>query len=396
MTKNEKEIIRIKYMENEKKETKQTTEELTSEIYEEIKKENEDEGKTKEAIKQCIFKLREIIDETDEEKNPIMFGIELEYAGYDTDVRSSLIEERKNDSSVNGDGLEINLKPVLRTEDNIKKFRNKAEKMMLSAIQNDCQVDYSAGMHIHMSSNSISDFDGEIIDDIFEDVSRMPHLDKDTTKRVVHITEDKEVEEVTESYILNEIDDDYIDQYKKITGRETLELKENAILTIKEKERLEWMRFLYLTSEREGFEPYGLNADGTQGYTLHHTIELRCWRTTLDFRKLTARVTIASFWLYYVLRMTRLAEEGFIDWENINIWEELNKKENEKVKDAYEYLVFNCDNYLEVGGHTLDELYTLLKTNKQMKEEINRRSKMIKESLFNFYPKAVKELFKNV
>ena len=350
-------------------------------------------------IKTCIKEIKEIEEDTDRTKNEIMFGIELEFEGYDTDVRSSLIEDKKDDGSVKGDGLEINLYPVLMNKTDIDEFKKKAEKMMLSAIKNSCKVGPSAGMHIHLSSDTINQREGRIIEEVFVKVFCNSEMDKfwDDTKEKKYIYDDYENEyiDVTDEDPENIeiLENDYDGSVIEVKGKELLRTKNEDLMSDKIKMNLEWIKFLYSVCERDGFEEYGICRDGTRGYTDHETVELRAWRTTLDYRKLTARAKIAAFWIYNVCKNKRLIEHGFITEKTVDIWEDLQK--DKEALDAYKYLAFNCDNKYNIG-YTREELEKKLYTEKEIANAITDRSKLIKKSLFCYPETQVKELFKNV
>ena len=255
MQKTQKEIIYERYIGNRHL----TEDQLTYALL------NDPEIKLHEdMIKTCIKEIKEIEEDTDRLKNEIMFGIELEFEGYDTDVRSSLIEAKKGDGSVRGDGLEINLYPVLMNKPDMDEFKKKAERMMLSAINNNCEVGSSAGMHIHLSSNTINPREGRIVEKVFNKVFCNSEMNKfwDNTDEKKYIYDDDEYEyiDVTDEDAdkIEAMEDDYETCVLKVSGKELLKTKNEDLMYDDLKMSLEWMKFLYSVCERDGFEEYGV------------------------------------------------------------------------------------------------------------------------------------------
>lgn len=307
-----------------------------------------------EEAKEYWREIKQIDTDFNREKTIPTFGIELEYGGYDTSVTSELIEDTKDDGSVQGDGLEINLFPVKNTEENIKEFKAKAKKMMERAEEGNCIVHPSAGMHVHVSSTSLGWQEGTnivaITRNIFEREEFTGIKWDDSESRYVYKDEyEDEYTYVDKEEYERMINEGYDDEYLmiRIDGKARLKIKNENEIDEKYKKQFEWIKFLYSISEREGFEGYGLGRDITRGYTGHRTIELRVWRTTLDYRKLTARATIAMFWIYFVNKHIRLIHKGYKKYKDVDIWEEL--KKDEKAYDAYKYLAFCYTNHHDVG-----------------------------------------------
>lgn len=377
-------------------------------IAEKIKNDEEELAKIRETITDDIIlqkitkSIRDIeyIDMDFDHKiedNYTKVGIELEYEGCDLDPDGlddkfgTIIETVKEDGSVRGDGMEINLKPVKIGDISKAAFRNKLENMMVKAADDGCKVGWSAGMHVHVSSNALNEQQGRTIYELFRSV----FADDNTT--IVWKTDNRYYDEEeddygNEIYTEREEDEEFFGVKRKISARTRLKIEKT--LTDEARVKADWLQFLYSTSEREGFEPYGLAFDGTRGYTSHGTIEIRVWRTTLDFRKVIARAKIATFWVNHVCRNIKLLEDGYIEWKDINIWEDL-KNDNEML-DAYKYLAFNCDNQFHDVGLEEDELIEKLEAHTAFARGIKERSLLIKKSLTSYPECAVKELFKRI
>lgn len=348
--------------------------------------------------------IKEIDTDFDKEKTIQRFGIELEFAGCDTYVNSELIEDHKEDGSVNGDGLEINLHPIRNTEEEVNTFKEKAKKMMLSALEGSCEVDYSAGMHVHVSSPSLGSQEGANIQSIARNIFKKydefgVKWDDSEARHYVYDNDDNEYIELTKETYENmktegyDDEDEYGREITNVEGITQLKIKNEDKLNEKYKKQFEWVKFLYSTSEREGFENYGLFCDMTRGFTSHRTIELRVWRTTLDYRKLTARATIAMFWIYFVNKHIRLIHKGYEKYKDVNIWDEL--RLNKKAYDAYKYLAFCYSNKHNIG-YTEEELIQKTATSRYEAKAIKEITEIQEKEFYSVFYKDAKKIIKNV
>lgn len=391
MKKTLKQKIYELYKENERKYTEEDLERLM-----------ERAGREKTEIEEAKEYWREIKQiETDfnREKTIPMFGIELEYGGYDTSVTSELIEDTKDDGSVQGDGLEINLFPVKNTEENIKEFKAKAKKMMERAEEGNCMVHPSAGMHVHVSSTSLGGQEGTNIVTITKNIFEREEVtgikwDDSESKYVYKDQYEDEYCYVDKEEYERMINEGYDDEYLmiRIDGKARLKIKNENEIEEKYKKQFEWIKFLCSTSEREGFEEYGLGRDITRGYTGHRTIELRVWRTTLDYRKLTARATIAMFWIYFVNKHIRLIHKGYEKYKDVDIWEEL--KKDTKAYDAYQYLAFCYTNHHDIG-YTEQELIDKLDMTSYSAKAIKELSRIENYLQFDLIYKEANDTINN-
>lgn len=311
------------------------------------------------------------------------FGIELEYAGRNTycNERHDLTETVKYDGSVAGDGREWNLKPKRLCDIRSDNYKKSLESWMCSAVANNCEMHVSAGNHIHFGADDMQE------NDEWDEWDDRPMYDSEIMSwvgaAVGHVFDnvfggtlfDKEGNPMP-----------WTDKIKA--------LKDASDSDVQKKKCMEAIRFLYSVSNRHGTEDYGLGRDGTRGYTRHGTVEIRAFKTTTDYRSIIARTIISNFFMNWCTK-TRLAIEGFIDWEEVpSIWEWLNETNNMNVKNMYSYLAFHCHNKHAVG-HTKEELMEKLQISKQYATAIKRRSSMIAKSLINNSPeKRAKELFK--
>lgn len=296
------------------------------------------------------------------------FGTELEYGGrgeyVDREKYSDIIQDEKTDGSVSGSGREYNLKPepIWKSWTQKSTTKQKYENFMKeNANKLKCTEHVTAGEHIHYSYPGICGEDGSIITATMNELMTMlPYEARRFQKNI------------------NEYE--YIKGYIK-----DYEEERNAITKIRKLNSLERIRklyeayqALYSTSNRTGFEPYGLARDVTRGYTCHGTIEIRCWRTTLDYRMVFCRANIGWQWLKWMIKKETLNKKGFIDWEEESFWKEINKTEN--TSSAYKYLAFNIRNKHKVGL-TETELVERLNETKAFAKAIKARSNMFMKQL---------------
>lgn len=313
--------------------------------------------------------LETFMDEKNEETK-MMFGIELEYGGYDNRLQvkpDDIIETVKTDGSVAGDGREYNLCPREYETISNGTFAKEIETFMYRAANHNCTESATAGNHIHYSYNG-KDMpgNGERIHEIM---------------RVVRNA-------FSYQYIYSELN-------QKIECNTNIE--QGKIITPRIKAYHDAIQWLYSISNRSGHEDYGLGGDYTRGYTRHGTIELRCWRTTLDYRSVIARVIVGWFFIKWALA-TEQAEQGKleneVDWNELNIWNQMAK--DEKVKNAYTYLAFHFNNKHWIGLKE-DDLCAKLNTTVQMARAIKNRTRLYQKSLIQQNPEArTKELFKKI
>ena len=161
---------------------------------------------------------------------------------------------------------------------------------------------------------------------------------------------------------------------------------------LKKKKLYEAFQWLYSISNRTGREHYGLGRDVTRGYTRHGTIELRAWRTTLDYRSVCARVKLGWYFIKWLITTMELDDINHIDWEEESIWTNMNPE----IKNAYMYLAFHYDNKHYVGLSET-ELIAKLDTTKLVAKAIKQRSKMFKKQREEGNPeKEAKRIFETI
>lgn len=312
--------------------------------------------------------LETFMDEKNQETN-MMFGIELEYGGYNNQLQikpDDIIETVKTDGSVAGDGREYNLNPRKYETITSGSFAKEIESFMFRAANHNCTESGTAGNHIHYSYKDINMNDGDRIHDVM-------------------------------SIVRNNFGYSYV--YKQLNKK--IEVNSDPtkgdIMTPRVKAYHDAIQWLYSVSNRSGHEDYGLGSDYTRGYTCHGTIELRCWRTTLDYRSVIARVIVGWFFIKWALATEqkenpRLEEE--VDWNELDIWKQMEK--DEKVKNAYTYLAFHFNNKHWIGLKE-DDLCEKLNVTVQMARAIRNRTRLYQKSLIQNNPEArTKDLFKKI
>lgn len=312
--------------------------------------------------------LETFMDENNQETN-MMFGIELEYGGYNNRLivrEDDIIETVKTDGSVSGDGREYNLLPQYYKKITDGTFAKDIESFMLRAANHHCTESATAGNHIHYSYKDIVPEDGDRIHEI-----------------------------------MNTVRSAFNYQYVYKNLKEKIETNDNItqgkIITPHIKAYHDAIQWLYSVSNRSGHEDYGLGTDYTRGYTRHGTIELRCWRTTLDYRSVIARVIVGWFFIKWALATEKEESgklENEVDWNELDIWKQMEK--DEKVKNAYTYLAFHFNNKHYIGLEE-DKLCEKLNVTAQMARAIKNRTRLYQKSLIQHNPEArTKELFKKV
>lgn len=319
------------------------------------------------------------------EINNWMFGIELEYGGYNNwisfrDDPDTLIETIKHDGSVAGDGTEYNLKPIsFKSLKENKKLIKELESFCFRVANKNCTLSKTAGMHIHFSWDKEFDTDeGRLMGRILS-----------TTANELFWTYRNKYTERGLSQIVRELPE-------MIKWKEPGDELEKWDLTRAQK-LYDAFQFIYSVSNRDGTEMYGLGTGYTRGYSSHKTLELRCWRTTHDFREIIARIFIARFFLQYILRIGLYKEnELYEEIENMeSIWSMLNKQP--KLKAMYEYLAYNIHNKHKMGL-PLHVLMTKLGTLEVgYVNEIKRRSDLYNKALIKqTNGKKAKEVFETI
>lgn len=314
--------------------------------------------------------------------NNMKWGTELEFGGrgdflpmsnYD-----SIIQEEKHDGSVSGSGREYNFIPFeyyhLRNVSTRKSFEN----FMKDAInKTNCTDSSSAGEHIHYSYDGICRAHGEDIQDAINEicmkVSGYATLFEEMPHNIKYFNDQKD---------LAEKEQDLIMQYAKY---------EDLQRDVKIYDAFRW---LYSISNRTGNENYGLRRDVTRGFTFHRTIELRAWRTTLDYRSVFARVVVGWYWLTWMIEKAELNKLDFVDWHHEDIWQYT--RENEYLAGMYKYLAFHNNNKHQVG---LDEQELILKLNvtKAFANAVKARSRMFAKQLkINSPEEQAKKLFNKI
>ena len=338
--------------------------------------------------------IEEIIASTSQDGKEInnwKFGIELEYGGYNNKLdydpaqEDEIIETIKTDGSVAGDGTEYNLKPLsFETLKSSKKLIKALESFCYRAANKRCTISNTAGMHIHFS------WDKEFDTPMGAKLGRILFASSDeifTTTFNQFLKESRGYP----SLLLN-------NPVESFDWKEPNETYKKWFIE-KAKLLYEAFQFIYSVSNRDGTEHYGLGTGYTRGYSHHKTLELRCWRTSYDFREIVARVFIARFFLQYILRLGLYTENELYDEiENMEtIWEMINKEENAKLKSMYEYLAYNCRNKHKMGL-PLHMLMAKLGTMQvSYPAEIKRRSDIYNKALTkNTSAKKAKETFETI
>lgn len=310
-------------------------------------------------------KLQSLLDEIHSEKK---IGIELEYGGVGTYCNSSheLVETIKRDGSVSGDGREFNLKPELMRRINSKEYRTSLESFMHTACNHNCTDSATAGNHVHIS---------------------LAHFGEDTEALLsfgVASTFRRAMGD-----IIQNTNGDMINIFYRTYTKDEAHVETPA----QTKRSYEAIQFLYSVSNRTGNEHYGLGYDGTRSFTRHQTTEIRCFRTSLDYRSIIARIKIAVFFVEWASRANLLTDRGYTTWEEVpSIWSDLFK--NKEAYDMYTYLAFHCSNRHNVGLSE-ERLIQKLSVTKQFARAIKARSRMIQKALKKTTPEnKAKELFK--
>ncbi len=317
----------------------------------------------------CYENMKNKFEQTGNEDGEAKFGTELEYGGrgsfVDPEKYSDIIQDEKTDGSVSGSGREYNLKPELiwkswtTRSDTKTKYEN---FMKENANKLKCTEHASAGEHIHYSYPGICGEDGSVLTGtINELVNFLPYEMSRRWNR-----------NINECEYIKRITKEYKEERSAITKIKKLNTLERA------KKLYEAYQALYSTSNRSGCESYGLARDVTRGYTCHNTIELRCWRTTLDYRMVFCRALIGWEWLKWIIKKEWLNKQGFIDWEEESFWKEINK--TQRALTAYKYLAFNIRNKHRVGLSE-NELIEKLNETKQFAKAMKIRSNMFMKQL---------------
>lgn len=314
-----------------------------------------------EKIKENFMLYANQITEVKSKFNCMKFGTELEYGGRGDTYDCGIVETIKDDGSVSGDGREYNLVPqemfALSKGSN---FHDELEAFMkTNANKMHCTEHPSAGEHIHYSYEEIQPHDGALIENAINDIMN-------TTSGIY------DFKNPITSYRNFEM------RVKRVDGIEPYISK---LYSMNENSRLEKLyeafQLLYSTSNRSGGENYGLGRNVTRGYTRHGTIEIRCWRTTLDYRSVLCRVRVGWNWLKWMIEKLTLHERGYIDWELESIISIL--KDNWTMRD-FQYLAFHTNNRHMVGWKE-DEIIERLNLTKGYARAIKKRSDLYKKQL---------------
>lgn len=330
---------------------------------------------------QTVF---DIEDGWDKQIENLKFGIELEYGGYDNEVSrtgletaegNNLIETIKDDCSVAGDGTEYNWSPMLYT--NINANKKAMEAFMFKCANKRCTESVTAGNHVHMSAPNLTQIVGDYVQNTMRDILNRCGWDYRTMRKPVEETRYLE-------YCKSKINTEAPQEEQDKAFQETLKTRACYLA-------IQW---LYSTSNRQGNECYGIGNDYSRGYTRHGTIELRVWRTTLDYRSVISRVRVAWMYVKWLASRIQLDEKGYIDWGKESIWDFVAKPENSDAYNAFKYLAFNTNNKHRCGLSEID-LETRLNVTHQCALAIKERSRLIKDSLkINSNRSKAKELFK--
>lgn len=381
------------------------TEYMTEDKLYEMTKLHITEELTKEDFVEHIKKIKEIEFSLSDDNN-WAFGTELEFGGrnnrlsYDPDDEEDLIQTIKNDGSVSGDGTEYNLKPIYFKDLDDK--RAKLESLCYRMAKKNCEIVPSAGEHIHYSWDGLEPYMGGIFklacDNSYNRTQvwiQNEYKDEDSKKYLSFEINGWSGKGYRYENAVSTLQTSYEDRRKRRTNydeyfkdKEETEVKSKTLYIMKT------MQLLYSTSNRSGTESYGLGGDGTRGYTQHRTIEIRCWRTTNDYRSIIARAKIGRFVLQNLIRCGALEKEGYITYANEDIWAEL--RDNKDVLKAFKYLAFHYNNKHNCGLSE-DDLEKQTLTTHREALAIKQRSKMIQLSLRQGSPEEkAKELFKEI
>ena len=341
-------------------------------IIEALKNETECNEKIIEEIEKKWATYQEDIAEVTN-FNHIKFGTELEYGGRggwtNMETYENIIQDEKSDGSVSGSGREYNLKPFDLNNVNTK-IKQEIEKFMKEIInKHNCTEHISAGEHIHYSADELGPRHGRIIQDTINELQTRYGL-YDWSRYFRKDPKESQHIKMLETQIGNERD---------ILRKDAYEQDKERQIKI-----YEAYQFLYSVSNRAGTESYGLGRDCTRGYTCHRTIELRVWRTTLDFRAVFARATIGWFWLQWMIEKETLNTRGYIDWKMESIWTKLQEKPSYAQKSInlikYMYLAFHVKNQHRVGL-SKEDLIIKLGCTKATAAAIKARSNMFAKQL---------------
>lgn len=315
-------------------------------------------GITEEEIQQYKNEVETIIKKCDGTNWTL--GTELEYGGYDNRLsydgndEENIIETIKHDCSVSGDGTEYNLKPVTEEEFNSPEYKKKLESFCFRAVNKDCRIVKSAGEHFHYKWDEAEPIMGHMLKGILfqqQAITRLVDKEEDITdlEKILgaeYIKEFSYNEIAINTKMLAEYS--YSENKRLKTKREDLEVHNKSSLTYEENEYAkeftrmthEARQWLYCTSNRSGTENYGLGTDATRGWDRHETIEIRCWRTTTDFRSIIARGLVGKFFLSWILKNTMLAITGYLTPEEESIWNDM----DDKTRKCFTYLAFHTNN----------------------------------------------------
>ena len=340
-----------------------------------------------------------LADKSDDKQeiNDWKFGIELEYGGYDTQIsydandQENLIETIKTDGSVAGDGTEYNLKPIsFKDMKNNKKIVRAIESFCFKVANKNCTLSPTAGMHIHFSwgDEYASPEVGRTLGDLLFEASRVI-FSSDWNRGLKNpprsLYPDKKLTKMIEEFEFKdtEIEENHFPDWELAYRKKMYEA----------------FQLIYSTANRNGNESYGLGTNCTRGYTRHKTIELRCWRTSYDYREIIARAFIARFFLRYALRLQLYKNHEHYETllKMPTIWEMINQEENAQLKQMFEYLAFNNKNkhYTGLPAHAL--LTKLCLSDNALAGEIKRRSEMFEKAMRkNTVQRRAKDLFERI
>lgn len=342
-----------------------------------------------------------------------LFGTELEYGGrnnrllYDRDDEEEIIETIKHDCSVSGDGTEYNLKPKRFGEEDLAR---KLESFCFRAANHNCVESWTAGEHFHYSWPKVNGLFGSLIYAMAkgDESIYMNSYEQDQTKEKIggkysEVIFDKKplFAESSNSGVANigQVEMPYEARRKRKWTEENIKSRAEELKITDERVArtisiYRAFKTLYSTSNRSGNENYGLAGDATRGYTRHETIELRCWKTTLDYRSIIARAHVGRFVLRWLIKYILLDKFGFVRNEEQDIWEDLRK--DEYVYSCFKYLAFHSANSHKVG-YTQEELEILTRTSHATALAIKARTKMFKKALNKNNPESnAKELMKMI
>lgn len=362
---------------------------------------------TQEEFNNYIEEIKHIEDRVDLANN-WKFGVELEFGGYnnnikyDADDEDDLVQDRKHDCSVAGDGTEYNLKPVAFAD--LEKKKPAFESLLYRMANKNCLISYTAGQHVHYSWTNLIKEMGLVVRYVMNPFSDMcMSLEKNEEVELV-LAKDISTETGWYKIIKYEPDIKSIETVANVNRRKLNlpfedaynipEEKKGSQEEAKTKVIYNALRWIYSTSNRTGTEAYGLGRDGTRGYTRHDTIELRCWRTTTDYRSVIARAIVGRLFLRFVIKLAYLEKAGYVDYTKEDIWKEM--KQDVNVENSFKYLAFHKNNKHNVG-YSEKELEQLMNVSHPMVLAIKKRSDMIQKALVKGTNESdVKELFKNI